>query len=92
MMAELILEMAGDICLDIAMAILLWNLICKSRRCIPGARLIAIAFGIGFAIGTVESGLRGLNVFIIPDALGFILSYTAFLFTFPGRKPEEPEQ
>ena len=64
------------------------NLISKKGKRIPCARLLSATFGIGFIIGTVAAGIRGINAFIIPDALGFILSYTAFLFTFPGRKSE----
>ncbi len=85
---EITLELIADICVDIAMAILLWNLISKKGKRIPCARLLSETFGIGFIIGTVAAGIRGINAFIIPDALGFILSYTAFLFTFPGRKSE----
>lgn len=85
---EITLELIADIFVDIAMAILLWNLISKKGKRIPCARLLSATFGIGFIIGTVAAGIRGINAFIIPDALGFILSYTAFLFTFPGRKSE----
>mgnify|MGYP006886765848 FL=1 len=85
---EITLELIADICVDIAMAILLWNLISKKGKLIPCARLLSATFGIGFIIGTIAAGIRGINAFIIPDALGFILSYTAFLFTFPGRKSE----
>ena len=85
---EITLELIADICVDIAMAILLWNLISKKGKRMRCARLLSATFGIGFIIGTVAAGIRGINAFIIPDALGFILSYTAFLFTFPGRKSE----
>lgn len=85
---EITLELIADICVDIAMAILLWNLISKKGKRIPCARLLSATFGIGFVIGTVAAGIRGINALIVPDALGFILSYTAFLFTFPGRKSE----
>lgn len=85
---EITLELIADICVNIAMAILLWNLISKKEKRIPCARLLSATFGIGVIIGTVAAGIRGINAFIIPDALGFILSYTAFLFTFPGRKSE----
>lgn len=85
---EIILEFAADICIVIGMAILLRNLISKQGKRIPGARLISATFGIGFIIGTVAAGIRGINIFIIPDALGFIISYTAFLFTFPKKQSE----
>ena len=85
---EIALELIADICVDIGMAIFLWNLIRKNGKRIPCARLISTTFGVGFVIGTVAAGIRGMSVFIIPDALGFLLSYTAFLFTFPGRKSE----
>ena len=82
------LELIADICVDLAMAILLWNLISKGTKPIPGSRLIAATFGVGFVMGTISAGLRGALPLVVPDALGFMLSYTAFLFTFPGRKSE----
>lgn len=82
------LELIADICVDLAMAILLWKLIAKGGKPIPGSRLIAATFGIGFVAGTIAAGLRGAVPLVILDALGFMLSYTAFLFTFPGRKSE----
>lgn len=82
------LELIADICVDLAMAVLLWNLISKSGKPIPGSRIIAATFGIGFAIGTISAGLRGAVPMVIPDVLGFMLSYTAFVFTFSGRKSE----
>ena len=82
------LELIADICVDLAMAILLWKLISKSGKPIPGSRIIAATFGIGFVMGTISAGLRGALPLVVPDALGFMLSYTAFLFTFPGRKSE----
>ncbi len=85
---EVTLELIADICIDIAMAILLRNLIRKNGKPVPAARLISATFGIGFIAGTISAGIRGMSAFIIPDALGFILSYTAFLLTFPERKSE----
>lgn len=82
------LELIADIFIDIGLAIFLLNLINKKGERILCARLISVTFGIGFVIGTVSAGIRGINVFVIPDVLGFILSYTAFLFTFPERKSE----
>ena len=82
------LELIADICVDLAMAVLLWNLISKGGKPIPGSRLIAATFGIGFVMGTIAAGLRGAVPLVIPDALGFMLSYTAFLFTVPERKSE----
>lgn len=82
------LELIVDICIDLAMAILLWNLISKRGKHILCSRLISATFGIGFIIGTISAGLRGIVVLAVPDALGFMLSYTAFLFTISGRKRE----
>ena len=80
---ELALELITDICIDIGMAILLFTLIRKS-----GNRILSATVGLGFVFGTIAAGMRGINAFVIPDALGFILSYSAFLFTFPGKKSE----
>ncbi len=85
---ETFLEMAADICLDIAVAALLLNVIRGGERQMPGARLTAAVFAVGFVLGTVSSGLRGINLYIVPDVLGFVLSYTAFVFTFPRKKSE----
>lgn len=85
---KVILELAADVCLDIAMVILLLNVIRNNGTPMPSARLIAATFAVGFAISTIASGVRGMSAFIIPDVLGFHLAYTAFLFTFPGRQAE----
>ena len=83
------LELVADICVDLAMAVLLWNLISKDAKPISGSRLIAVTFSIGFVVGTISAGLRGSIPLVISDALGFMLSYTAFIFTFSGRKSED---
>lgn len=85
---ELALELITDICMDIGMAILLVSLIRRGGAWVPGARLLSATVGLGFVFGTIAAGMRGINAFVIPDALGFILSYSAFLFTFPGKKAE----
>ncbi|HBF14189.1 MAG TPA: hypothetical protein DDW30_00610 [Clostridiales bacterium] len=85
---KLALELITDICLNIAMATLLVGLIRRRGERIPCARLLSATVGLGFVFGTVAAGMRGINAFVIPDALGFILSYSAFLFTFPGKKAE----
>lgn len=82
------LELIADICVDLAIAVLLWNLISKDGKPISGSRLIAATFSIGFVVGTISAWLRGAVPSVIPDALSFMLSYTAFLFTFPRRKSE----
>ena len=85
---ELALELITDICMDIGMAILLASLIRRGGARVPGARLLSATVGLGFVFGTIAAGMRGVNAFVIPDALGFILSYSAFLFTFPEKKTE----
>ena len=85
---ELALELITDICMDIGMAILWVSLIRRGGARVPGARLLSATVALGFVFGTVAAGMRGVNAFVIPDALGFILSYSAFLFTFPGKKAE----
>lgn len=54
-------------------------------------RLTAAAFGIGFLLGVVSNVLMdGSRLVLMLFALGFMLSYTAFVFTFPeARKRHE---
>lgn len=50
------------------------------------ARLTTIVFGIGFLLGLVSNVLAGgSHPVLILFALGFMLSYTAFLFTLSGK-------
>ena len=50
-------------------------------------RLISAAFGVGFLTGIISVCLFGGSyTVLVLDALGFMLSYTAFVFTFTGKK------
>ncbi len=78
----------ADICVGIGMAIFLWNLINRKENRLPCVRRISAVFGSGFVIGMISAGIRGINAFMVLGALGLILSYTAFLFTFVERRSE----
>ena len=86
---EFVLELILYICLDIAAAILLYGIARRGNRSVPCGRLIAGMFGLGFVFATIASGVRGMSVFLVPDIIGFVLSYSAFIFTFPTRTEEK---
>ncbi|MDY4230858.1 MAG: hypothetical protein SOX74_02095 [Candidatus Faecousia sp.] len=50
---------------------------------------MALTMGVGFVLGVVARCIDGVNLLLIPDALGAMLSYTAVLMSFPGKKAEE---
>ena len=86
---EFTLELILYICFDIAAAILLFGIARDGKGSIPCGRLVAGMFGLGFVFATIASGVRGISVFLIPDIIGFVLSYSAFIFTFPIRTEEK---
>ncbi len=72
--------------LDAAVFSLLWYLAPHAEAHTVRARLTTIVFGIGFLLGLVSNVLAGgSRPVLILFALGFMLSYTAFLFTIPGK-------
>ena len=72
---EITSELLTDICVGIGIAIFLWNLINRKENRIPCIHRISAVFGSGFVIGLIGAGIRGINAFMVPGALGFILSY-----------------
>ena len=82
-----ILEIAMSAAFDIAMLFL----ILKSADSAGGDkalyRFMSATFGIGFLTGIISICLLGGSYTVLTlDALGFMLSYTAFVFTFSGKK------
>ena len=46
----------------------------------------ALTFGVGSALGVAFCALSGLTAPMIAFALGFMLSYAAFVFTLPEKR------
>ena len=63
----------------------------KKEKTVAHARLIAVTMGIGFILGVIGRCIDGVNLLLIPDALGAVLSYTAVLLTVPAKKGESAE-
>lgn len=85
-----ILEIAMSAAFDIAMLFL----ILKSAGSAGGDkalyRFMSATFGIGFLTGIISICLLGGSYTVLTlDALGFMLSYTAFVFTFSGKKKHD---
>ncbi len=90
-MKALILESLMLIFLDAAMLMLVVQLARLARtdgKNLPHARLISAAMGVGFLLGTLLQVLNDNTLLVYLNALGFMLSYTAFLFSVWQKKPE----
>lgn len=85
-----IFEFLMAVALDAAMLVLVVTL-AKKEKSIAHARLIAVTMGIGFILGVIGRCIDGVNLLLIPDALGAVLSYTAVLLTVPAKKGESVE-
>lgn len=82
---ELTLELIADVCIDLGMAIFLWNLVAKKGQNVPFPRLISATFTVGFIMGTIAAAISGSVAFVVLDVIGFILSGAALLFCLFGR-------
>ncbi len=77
------LEMIIGILLDIAMLLFILNIVHKINSRNTTERFTALTMGVGFLIYCISRAIAGESyALLIPGALGFMLSYTAFLFTF----------
>ena len=85
---EKLFELLMVISLDAAMLVLVCLTI-KGKINRSYARLGALTMGVGFVLGVGARCIDGVNLLLIPDALGAMLSYTAVLMSFPGKKAEE---
>ncbi len=88
---ELVLEIVMGVLLDAAMGILVVHLLRSSREEKKSCRPDALTFAVGFAFGAVSKCFAGGScAAMMLYVLGFMLAYTAFLFTLPEkRKPHE---
>lgn len=83
---EMVLETIMDVLLDTAMLILILHLVRTPDGNKKGFRFASITFAVGFAFGIVAKCIeKGTFAAVILYALGFMLAYTAFLFTLPER-------
>lgn len=71
---------------DLAMLGMTLELARGERSARPHARMLALVMGVGFLIGAVNHCCAGGTVALLLYALGFMLSYTAFLLTVPERR------
>ncbi len=84
---ELIFEIVMGVMFDIAMHLLVLRLAKQEEQDRGKCRFISITFGIGFLLGIIAKCLAGGDYIVLAlFALGFMLSYTAFLFTFPEKE------
>ena len=84
---ELILETVMGILLDAAMLVLILHLIKASDCEKKGYRLVSGTCAAAFALGVADRCVAGnVDAVMILYALGFMLAYTAFVFTFPGKR------
>lgn len=87
-----VLEIIMNVFLDAAMLFLVLHLLktqdCKKKN----YRLASGTFAVGFALGAVAKCFsKGNPSSIIMYALGFMLAYTAFVFTFPEKRKHNEE-
>lgn len=84
---KLVLEILTGVLLDAAMLVLVLHLLKAPEEEKRGCRPAALTFAVGFALGTTAQCLAGESpAAVILCALGFMLAYTAFLFTFPEKR------
>lgn len=80
---KLALEIFAEIMLDMAMLMMIFNLIRKQLYGSAAERLTAASMGVGFLIYCISKVLcNGSYVVFVLAMLGVMLSYTAFVFAF----------
>ena len=77
------LEVLTCVMLDAAMLVFVFELVRKRAKGNASKRITSACMGLGFLICCISEVMRtdGYAVFVL-GALGFMLSYTAFVFTF----------
>lgn len=76
-------EVIMGIVLDLAMLIMVFNLAYKRAHGSSVERITALCMGLGFLIYCISKIVIGSGYAMFTIAsLGFMLSYTAFIFTF----------
>lgn len=84
---ETIIEAIMGVMFDAAMVLLIMRLLVAEKEEKKKYRFISAVFVVGFLLGTASKCLSGGSpLTLILFALGFMLSYTAFVFTFPGKR------
>ncbi len=85
---ETIIEAIMGVMFDAAMVLLIMRLLgAAEKEEKKKYRFISAVFVVGFLLGTASKCLSGGSpLTLILFALGFMLSYTAFVFTFPGKR------
>lgn len=79
----LTLEIFTEIMFDAAMLIFVLQLARHIGQKVPGAGFMSVLTGIGFILyGIAKCVSGGSYAVYILSLLGFMLSYTAFIFTF----------
>lgn len=78
-----VFEIFTDIMLDLAMLAMVLNLVVKKAHGDIAERFVTAGMGLGFLVCCISKGLSGSGYMLLTlTALGFMLSYTAFVFTF----------
>lgn len=89
---ESFFEILTVLMLDAAAAVLIFVILKADTLPKSAYRFSATAMALGFLIGTVGKRLLDENYpVMLLFALGFMLSYTAFVFTFPQRSKRPHE-
>ncbi len=76
-------QMLMDVMLDLVMVVMICKLLSEKMHGSTAERIIALSMGAGFFVSCISNAVCGGSGFIlILTALGFMLSYTALVFTF----------
>ena len=78
-----VLEVFTSVLLDIAMLLMVLNLVHKNAHGTAAERFTAVSMGLGFLTYCISKAINGGSYTVLTlAALGFMLSYMAFVFTF----------
>ena len=76
------LEVFTVVMLDMAMLVMVFNLAYKKAHGSAVERFAAVCMGLGFLLCCISKIISGGYAVFTLGTLGFMLSYTAFVFTF----------
>lgn len=91
---ELVFELITTALFDLSMLLLVLHLAAdKDRTNRSFYRFLSASFGVGFLMSTAANRIaNGSIADLVLLMLGFMLSYTAFVFTFPITKKERQNE
>lgn len=91
---ELVFELITAALFDLSMLLLVLRLAAGKGHTNQGFyRFLSATFGVGFLMSIAANRIaNGSIADLVLLMLGFMLSYTAFVFTFPITKKERPNE